>query len=80
MTRLQFGGGCVNDTIIHLASNNLPFGGVGASGMGAYHGETGFRTFSHEKSIVDKATWFDLPVRYQPYDRVKGRLIRLFMR
>ncbi len=80
MTRLQFGGGCVNDTIIHLASNNLPFGGVGASGMGAYHGETGFRTFSHEKSIVDKATWFDLPVRYQPYDRVKDRLIRLFMR
>lgn len=80
MTRRQFGGGCVNDTIIHLASNNLPFGGVGASGMGAYHGETGFRTFSHEKSIVDKATWFDLPVRYQPYDRVKDRLIRLFMR
>lgn len=80
MTRLQFGGGCVNDTIIHLASNNLPFGGVGASGMGAYHGEAGFRTFSHEKSIVNKASWFDLPVRYQPYNKWKDRLIRLFMR
>lgn len=80
MTRLQFGGGCVNDTIIHLASNQLPFGGVGESGMGAYHGEVGFRTFSHEKSIVDKVTWFDLPVRYQPYNKWKDRMIRLFMR
>lgn len=80
MTRLQFGGGCVNDTIIHLASNNLPFGGVGASGMGAYHGEAGFRTFSHEKSIVDKKTWLDLPMRYQPYTRLYEKLIRLFMR
>lgn len=80
MGRLQFGGGCVNDTVIHIASNHLPFGGVGESGMGSYHGEAGFRTFSHEKSIVDKATWFDLPVRYQPYNKVKDRLIRLFMR
>lgn len=80
MTRLQFGGGCINDTIIHLASNRLPFGGVGESGMGAYHGETGFRAFSHEKSIVDKATWFDLPLRYQPYNDFKTRVIRLFMR
>lgn len=80
MTRLQFGGGCVNDTIIHLASNLLPFGGVGESGMGSYHGESGFRAFSHEKSIVDKATWFDLPVRYQPYNKIKDRMIRMFMR
>lgn len=80
MSRLQFGGGCVNDTIIHLASNNLPFGGVGASGMGSYHGEAGFRTFSHEKSIVNKSTRFDLPLRYQPYGKWKERLIRLAMR
>ena len=80
MSRLQFGGGCVNDTIIHLASNNLPFGGVGASGMGSYHGEAGFRTFSHEKSIVNKSTRFDLPLRYQPYGKWKERIIRLAMR
>lgn len=80
MSRLQFGGGCVNDTIIHLASNNLPFGGVGASGMGSYHGEAGFRAFSHEKSIVNKSTRFDLPLRYQPYGKWKERLIRLAMR
>lgn len=80
MSRLQFGGGCVNDTIIHLASNSLPFGGVGASGMGSYHGEAGFRTFSHEKSIVNKSTRFDLPLRYQPYGKWKERLIRLAMR
>lgn len=80
MSRLQFGGGCVNDTIIHLASNNLPFGGVGASGMGSYHGEVGFRTFSHEKSIVNKSTRFDLPLRYQPYGKWKERIIRLAMR
>lgn len=80
MSRLQFGGGCVNDTIIHLASNSLPFGGVGASGMGSYHGEAGFRTFSHEKSIVNKSTRFDLPLRYQPYGKWKERIIRLAMR
>lgn len=80
MTRLQFGGGCINDTIIHLASDRLPFGGVGESGMGAYHGETGFRTFSHEKGIVDKAAWGDLPLRYQPYDKIKERMIKMFMR
>ena len=69
--RLSFGGGCINDTIIHLASNHLPFGGVGESGMGAYHGKYGFDSFSHIKGIVDKKTWIDLPVRYQPYKREK---------
>lgn len=80
MTECQFGGGCVNDTIIHLASNRLPFGGVGESGMGSYHGQAGFQTFSHEKSIVHKSTRLDLPMRYQPYTILYGRLIRLFMR
>ena len=62
----SFGGGCVNDTIIHLATHHMPFGGVGQSGMGSYHGKKSFETFSHYRSIVDKATWLDLPMRYQP--------------
>lgn len=67
--RCSFGGGCINDTIIHLATSEMGFGGVGESGMGAYHGKAGFDTFSHTKSIVDKKTWVDMPVRYQPYKR-----------
>jgi aldehyde dehydrogenase (NAD+) len=63
----SFGGGCVNDTIIHLVNNRLPFGGVGHSGIGAYHGKLSFDTFSHKKSIVKKANWLDLPMRYAPY-------------
>ncbi len=70
-TRVRFGGGCVNDTIIHLATSEMGFGGVGESGMGAYHGKTGFESFSHTKSIVNKKTWIDLPMRYQPYNRKK---------
>ncbi len=69
--RLSFGGGCINDVIIHLATEKLGFGGVGESGMGAYHGKVGFDTFSHHKSMVDKSTRVDLPMRYQPYQRKK---------
>ena len=76
----QFGGGCINDTIIHLATSRMGFGGVGASGMGAYHGKVGFETFSHRKSIVDKKTWMDLPMRYQPYRKVYEGLLRVFLR
>ena len=65
-----FGGGCINDVIIHLATSEMPFGGFGESGMGSYHGQKGFETFSHYKSIVDKKTWIDLPMRYQPYRRI----------
>lgn len=75
-----YGGGCINDTIIHLATTAMPFGGVGNSGMGGYHGKVGFETFSHIKSIVDKKTWLDLPIRYQPYTPLKDKLIRMFMR
>ncbi len=78
--RCQFGGGCVNDTIIHLATSQMGFGGVGGSGMGAYHGREGFDCFSHKKSIVKKSTAIDLPVRYQPYTRLKERLLRKFMK
>ena len=80
LTRCRFGGGCVNDTVIHLATTYMGFGGVGESGMGSYHGKTGFDTFSHLKSIVDKAIWLDLPMRYKPYADWKDRLIRTFLR
>ena len=79
--RCSYGGGCVNDTIIHLATSEMGFGGVGESGMGAYHGKAGFDAFSHTKSIVDKKTWMDLPMRYQPYRcGLYGKLLRLFLR
>lgn len=77
---ISFGGGCVNDTIIHLATSNMGFGGVGGSGMGSYHGRDGFNTFSHRKSIVDKKTWLDLPMRYQPYSGFMDRMIRMFLK
>ena len=80
-SRCQFGGGCINDVIIHLATAHMGFGGVGESGMGAYHGKVGFDTFSHKKSIVDKKTWIDLPMRYQPYDRkLNAKLLRMFLK
>lgn len=79
-TRCAFGGGCVNDCIIHLATSAMGFGGMGESGMGSYHGKTGFDTFTHYKSIVDKKPWLDLPMRYQPYQKVYNRLVRLFLR
>ena len=80
LARCGFGGGCVNDTIIHLATSEMGFGGFGESGMGAYHGKAGFDTFTHYKSIVDKKTWLDLPIRYQPYRRIWERAVRLFLR
>lgn len=67
VTDHSFGGGCINDTVIHFGNNRLPFGGVGHSGMGAYHGQLSFDTFSHKKAIVKKANWLDFPFRYAPY-------------
>ena len=79
--KVSYGGGCINDTIIHLATSEMGFGGVGESGMGSYHGKTGFDAFSHTKSIVDKKTWMDLPMRYQPYDRkINGKLLKMFLK
>jgi aldehyde dehydrogenase (NAD+) len=80
LTKCRFGGGCINDCIIHLATSEMPFGGVGESGMGGYHGKFGFEEFSHYRSIVDKKTWFDLPVRYQPYTKKKDKLMRNAMK
>ena len=79
-TECAFGGGCINDTIIHLATSCMGFGGMGESGMGQYHGKTGFDTFSHHKSIVDKKTWIDLGMRYRPYTAVGGKLIEMFLK
>ena len=79
-SHISFGGGCVNDTIIHLATSEMGFGGFGESGMGAYHGKAGFDTFSHNKSIVDKKTWLDLPMRYQPYKKFHEKLVRFFLK
>jgi len=63
----SFGGGCINDTVVHFSNRRLPFGGVGNSGIGAYHGKLSFDTFSHKKAIVKKANWLDIPLRYAPY-------------
>lgn len=68
----SFGGGCINDTVIHFSNKRLPFGGIGHSGIGAYHGRLSFDIFSHQKGIVKKANWLDLPMRYAPYkDKLK---------
>ncbi len=80
-TELSYGGGCINDVVIHLATSNMGFGGVGESGMGAYHGKNGFDAFSHYKSIVDKKTWLDLPMRYQPFkSKLYEKLLHIFLR
>lgn len=80
ITRIGFGGGCVNDTVVHLATTEMGFGGMGNSGMGAYHGKTGFLTFSHLKSVVDKSTRIDLPMRYAPYTEKNLAVVRKFMK
>ena len=80
-TELTYGGGCINDVVIHLATSEMGFGGVGASGMGSYHGKDGFYAFSHYKSIVDKKTWMDLPMRYQPFkSKLYEKLLHIFLR
>lgn len=74
-----FGGGCINDTVVHLTSPYLPFGGVGYSGMGAYHGKAGFDTFSHKKGIMKRGRKPDISLRYHPYSPAKEKIIRLFL-
>lgn len=80
LRHLSFGGGCVNDTIIHLATSRMGFGGVGMSGMGSYHGKRSFETFSHTKSLVKKYNWLDLPIRYMPYSGWKEKVMRKVLR
>lgn len=79
LSNISFGGGCINDTIIHLSNSNLPFGGVGNSGMGQYHGKTSFNTFSHPKSIIKKSNLIDIYLRYPPFkDHLK--LLKKFLK
>ena len=81
LTELSYGGGCINDVVIHLATSEMGFGGVGESGMGSYHGKVGFDAFSHKKSIVDKKCWIDLPMRYSPYEnKFYEKLLRFFLK
>ena len=77
--RVHFGGGCINDTVMHIANGNMPFGGVGDSGMGKYHGEDGFATFTHTKSVLKQNFLFDVPLRYAPYKK-KLNLVRKILK
>lgn len=76
----NFGGGCINDAVVHVASDSLPFGGVGESGMGSYHGKASFDTFTHYRSVLRKSNWFDPTFRYAPYTSLKEKIIRMFLR
>lgn len=77
---LSYGGGCINDTIVHLATSKMGFGGVGTSGMGSYHGKFSFDTFTHYKGILHKANWLDIPMRYPPYTKTNYNMIKKFMK
>lgn len=77
---LSYGGGCINDTIVHLATSKMGFGGVGYSGMGSYHGKFSFDTFTHYKGILNKANWLDLPMRYHPYSERNYKMIKMFLK
>jgi aldehyde dehydrogenase (NAD+) len=79
LSEVSFGGGCRNDTILHIANPNLPFGGIGPSGMGRYHGRAGFEEFSHRKSVLKKSVLIDPWFRYPPYTRLNNRIIRKLM-
>lgn len=76
---LEFGGGAINDVIMHITNPRLPFGGIGESGMGSYHGEAGFRAFSHYKSLLKKSFWLEPSVKYPPYRHWKRLLIKLMV-
>ena len=77
--KLSFGGGCINDVMMHLGNENLPFGGVGNSGIGNYHGKFGFETFSHQKAVLQRATWGEPDIKYPPYSEKKLGWIKKFM-
>lgn len=80
LQQVPFGGGCINDTIVHLSNHRLPFGGVGASGMGGYHGKASFDTFTHKKSVFKKSNWLDLKMRYAPFTEEKTTLFRKLLK
>ena len=79
LSEVSFGGGCINEAMMHTTNSHLPFGGVGQSGTGAYHGESGFRTFSHYKGVLEKPTWLELPLKYFPHTANRLSWIRRIM-
>ena len=76
LTEISFGGGAINETLVHLGNHHLPFGGVGSSGTGNYHGKFGFDNFSHQKAIHDKPTWFEPGIKYPPYTDFKFKILK----
>src|SRR5699024_5081135 len=76
---IRFGGGAINDTLYHLANPHLPFGGIGHSGLGAYHGKYSYETFTHKKSIMEQTTKFDLPFRY-PNSKLGKRIVKYVLK
>lgn len=78
--KVPFGGGAINNTLVHLVSNQIPFGGIGASGWGSYHGKAGFSEFTYYKSLAKTGTWLDLKLKYPPYNSLKDKLVRLFLK
>lgn len=79
LKEIPFGGGAINDTVMHLTNHRLPFGGTGSSGIGSYHAYAGFETFSHFKSILKKPLWFEPPMKYAPYSEKKRKLLKIFI-
>lgn len=79
LNEVSFGGGGVNEALMHASNNHLPFGGVGESGMGSYHGEAGFKAFSHYKSILDKSTWFELDLKYSPHTSKRLKILKFIL-
>jgi aldehyde dehydrogenase (NAD+) len=77
---ISFGGGCINDAIMHISNSHLPFGGVGESGIGSYHGEHGFKTFSHYKSILEKPAWFEPDLKYFPHSETKFKWMKRILK
>lgn len=75
LNEISFGGGCINDTLMHITNENLPFGGIGNSGLGSYHGKFGFESFSHRKSVIERAVWGEPNLKYPPYTDTKRKLI-----
>lgn len=76
LEKLSFGGGCINDTLMHISNDNLPFGGVGNSGLGNYHGKFGFDTFSHQKAVLNKSIYLEPEIKYPPYSEGKLKILK----
>jgi aldehyde dehydrogenase (NAD+) len=79
LNEISFGGGAINESLVHLSNPNLPFGGVGASGIGSYHSKTGFDTFTHYKSILHKSFFFEPSVKYLPFTKLKKKILKFLL-